>query len=591
MQRFISLSASRTACYTGRLQSFNRRNGSISNPEVKKSLLQSLEDIKQYFNDISINSRIETVKKIVPSSNCLNFEPTTITLGIVQSKDIKPGLFIDSLIVDPLSSDNKTDAVIKQFRKANPNSNIKILYGTKNETVKGGIFKSKSPILNHESRLIQDAKLGDGSGKLLNRDIFNDLSFIEVNDKSFSQQMKIEGADNLDLDTVPKDDHIAESDCQLWVYVTSSSGNIEKLNDSPYFSIINISSESQIGGKLVESLKPNSFEVDLEKLNDANKLIAKSINNVSTYLELYQQSNMNELLYTLNRETSGYKPLILLLRGLLRDLHIKESDDVKTAKKLKQEITEWAQNSHFELQSKVTPFLDNVLLKKLTNMNQLIINSGDLTLLISNYLNGNRVKLKNGLFDKDIECYGTLEDSIAKSHYLEGRIDALFPENKNNMTISENGVDYYLSGLKSDISNVKLPELQAQINNFLTKEVIAVPFTIFLLTNIGYVYDIITLNTLFAVTALSIAVTANISQKKAVSLISEFKDWYLEKLRIYIDKTMIFLGKRLNDNIIAYEVSQAKKRELISELKSAIVELEKADEILKKSSNIALSKK
>lgn len=569
-----------------RLQQVKRLNSTIKHSQVKKSLLEILEETKKYFGDSNnqISRKIESLKKITPLEKTIdftNFEPKTISLGIVQSKDLKSGLFVDSLIVDPLSNENKTDDIIKQFRKTNPNSNIKIIYGTKNENIKGGVFKCKSPILNHELRLIQDAKLGDGTGKLLNRDLFNDLAFIEVNDKTFSQHVKVDGADNLDLNTISKDDKIKESDCQLWVYVTSSNGNIEKINDLPYFVIINESNESQVGGKLVESLNENNFQVDLNKLYEANNLIGESINNVSKYLKLYQESNMNELLYTINRETSGYKPLILLLRSLLRDLDIHESDDVKIAKELKDEITAWSQNSHFELQSKVTPFLENILVKDFTKISQLIINSGDLTLVISNLLNGTRVKLKTGLFEKEIECYGSLEDSIAKSHYLEGKIDALFPENKNNINRPTENVDNYLDDLKGEIANVKLPKLQSQINKFLIKEIIAAPFTIFALTNVGYIYDIVTLNTVIAVTALSIAVTANSSQKKVISIISDFKDWYLEELRLYIDNTMSLLGKRLNDNIKAYEISQVKKREIIHDLKSALIELETADEILK----------
>lgn len=575
-----------------KLRQFRRCNSSVARTVTTISLPQLLDDARDCFGENPIVLRkIDSIRNIAPSRTIKDytiFEPKTISLGIVQSTDLKPGLFVDSLVVDPLSNDNKYDELIKQFRKSHPTSNIKIIYGANSEAIKGGVFTCKSPILNHELRLIQDAKPGDGLGKTLNRDLFNDLSFIEVNDKSFSQHAKIEGADSLNFNTTPQDNQITQSDCHIWVYVTSPNESIEKINDSPYFTIINESQDLSVGGRLMENHDPNTFGIDLDKLNKANILVSKSIKNVSRYLTLYQQSNINELLFTLNRETSGYKPLVLLLRSLLRDLHMQESDDVKIARQLKEEITVWAQNSHFELQSKVTPFLEHILLKELTKISQLIINSGDLTLVISNLLNGTRAPLKTGFFGKEIACYGSLEEATAKSHYLEGRIDALFPENE--VQKPEECVDDFMVQLKGDVANKKLPELQSRINKFLTQEIIAAPFTIFTLCNVGYLYDLITLNTAFAVTALSIALTANTSQKKIISIISEFKDWYLEKLRLYIDNTTVFLGKRLNDNIASYETTQAKKKQIIKELQSAILEIENADKMLKNRSAVVVEK-
>lgn len=592
MQRLLSGLSPQPLFPRLKLRQFKRCNSSDPKTASSISLSQILDDARSYFGvDPKVLGKIDSISRIAPSGTIKDykvFEPKTVSLGIVQSSDLKPGLFVDSLVVDPLSNDNKYDKLIQEFRKANATSNMKIIYGAKSEAIKRGIFTCKSPILNHELRLIQDAKPGDGLGKTLNRDLFNDLSFVEVNDKSFSQHVKIDGADSLDFNTSPQDSQITQSDCQIWVYVTSPNTNIERINDLPYFTIINESQGLSVGGRLMENHDPNSFEIDLNKLNEANTLVSESIKNVSRYLELYQQSNMNELLFTLNRETSGYKPLILLLRSLLRDLHLKNSDDVKIAKQLKEEITEWAQNSHFELQSKVTPFLENVLLKELTKISQLIINSGDLTLVISNLLNGTRAPLKTGFFGKEIACYGSLEEATAKSHYLEGRIDALFPENE--VQKPEECVDDFMVQLKGDVANKKLPELQSRINKFLTQEIIAAPFTIFTLCNVGYLYDLITLNTAFAVTALSIALTANTSQKKIISIISEFKDWYLEKLRLYIDNTTVFLGKRLNDNIASYETTQAKKKQIIKELQSAILEIENADKMLKNRSAVVVEK-
>lgn len=592
MQKLLNPITSKQLHTKFRLKQLKRFNGTTSK---NKSLAQILDDTSKYFGkEQRIVNKVTSLKKIVPStSDYVNFEPSTITFGICQANDIKRGLFIDSLIVDPLSNDNSITKLIKKFRDTHPQSNIKVVYGSKNQALGGGIFTSKSPILSGNLRLIQDAKMGDGSSKLLKREIFNNLSFVEVNDTTFSQHVKVEGAENLDFNSEPKDDAISEPDCQIWLYVTSENSNTVKINDYPYFEITNhVEEPSDLGASLMSKLKENTFAIDLQKLLKANTLVSENINNISEYLSLYKKSNINELLFTINRETSGYKPLILLLRSLMKDLTIEESDDLKIAKELKNEITSWAQNSHFELQSKVAPFLEHVLVKDLTKISQLIMNSGDLTLVVSNLLNGTSVKVKNGLFGKEIECYGSLQDSIAQSHYLEGKIDALFPESLNEGdTYNTVKADSILLDLKNKVANDKIPAIQSKINKYLINEIIAAPFTIFVLSNVGYLYDIITLNTAVALTALTVAVTANTTQKKIIKDIVKFKDWYLEQLRLYIDKTTVLLGEKLDKNILQYEETQAMKRETVKNLQTVLVELEAADRLLKNTDSEKIAKK
>ena len=582
MQRLMSTRYSRTLLKNSNIHQLKRFNSTTNNTSIN----DLLNDCKLYFKENStITKRIDTIKPIIPNLDTDTFEPNTITLGINQSKELKPGLFVDALTADPLSNDHTYPDILRSYRKSHPNSNLKVIFdNNKNESIGGGIFKCKSPIFNSETRLIQDAKLGDGTSKLLNRDFFNNLSFVEVNDSTFSQHIKLEGAETLDLNSNPKDNQIKESDIQLWVNILSSDGKVTKINDIPYLNIINTKIEDSsldIGTSIKESLPEDSFEVDLDKINSANSMIMNDINNVSEYLKLYQKSNINELLFTINRETSGYKPLILLLRGLLKELHLDSSSDIKTAVQLKDEIKEWSQHAHFELQSKVTPFLENVLLKDFTKITQLIYNSGDLTLVISNLLNGTRAKVKTSLFGEEIECYGTLNEASSKSHYLEGRIDTLFPESIQIKEQTKENVNDYLSNLQGKIANEKLPEVQSKINKYIINEIIAAPFTIFILSNIGYIYDLITLNSAFAFTALTLAVTLNTSHKKIISIITEFKDWYIEQLRLYIDNTTIFLGNRLNEHIKTFEETQIKKTEIIESLKNVINELEKRDKLMK----------
>lgn len=575
MQQFFNSSRNIPKLLKPRFQKYS--TDSLSG---KKPIQETLSDIQKYFNvDSKTKSKLNSLQKIIPSttsidSNFKTFEPLTVSLGICQSNDIKTGLFVDSLITDPFSDNNEYAKAIKSFREKNPKSNIKIIYGTANSPIGNGIFQCKSPILNSDLRLIQDVKTGDGSSKLLNREIFNNLSFIEVNDKTFSKNVEIDGATSLDFDR-PKDDKIQESDIQLWVYVKSPSDATEKVNDLPYFVVVNNKSNNGPGSLLKEN--SNDFEVDLEKLDIANTLLLEDVGNVSKYLNLYQESNINALLFTLNKETSGYKPTILVLRSLLKDLKIEESNDVELAKILNKEIKEWSQNAHFELQSKVTPFVEKILLKELTKINQLIVNSGDLTLLIATLLNDSRIKIKTGVFNKEVECYGSLQESTGKTHYLEGKIDGLFGGKQQQ----NEKVEDFLINLKKELATKKLPELQSNINKFLTTEIIGKPFIVFLICNFGYIYDFISLNTTVAITALSIALAINTSQKKIIKIIDEFKDWYLEQLRLYINHTARFLSNRLDNTIDNYEFELQRKRDCIEEVRSFIKELEEADKKMK----------
>ncbi|OUT24599.1 hypothetical protein CAS74_000987 [Pichia kudriavzevii] len=547
-----------------------------------QSLSKSLQEANTLFgDDIRIQDKITTITNILPLGKLREFAPSTITLGILQASDIEKGLFVDSLIVDPLSNDNKVAQLVRKFRQKNPNSNVKLIKGNCDEHVSGGIFTSKSPVLDSELRLNQDAKFGDGTSRLLNRETFNNISFVEVNDPSFTQKLDVEGAENLDLSNSQKDAQIKPTDIQIWIYVKSDTSDVDKINDLPYLVLVNRpAADTAVGESLVDELERNNFAVDLKTLEHANKLATESVHNISEYLKLYQKSNINELLYTINRETSGYKPLILLLRNLMRDLHVKKSGDIEIAKQLKEEIVDWTQNAHFELQSKVTPFLENAMLRNLTKLNQLILNSGDLTLVISNLLNGTRAHLKNGLFCNEIECYGSLVESNSKSHYLRGRIDTLFPD-KIKSQVENSKIDNLLEGLKDKVANDKLPSLQSRINGILINELFASPFIVFVLSNVGYVYDFITLNTCMALTALTIAVTANTSQKSIIKAVSEFKDWYIDQLRVYIDKMGGLLLEKLDQNINDYELTQERKRTTVEELRSITSEIERIDSQLK----------
>lgn len=75
--------------------------------------------------------------------------------------------------------------------------------------------------------------------------------------------------------------------------------------------------------------------------------------------------------------------------------------------------------------------------------------------------------------------------------------------------------------------------------------------------------------------------TANTSQKSIIKVVSEFKDWYIDQLRVYIDKMGGLLVEKLDQNINDYELTQERKRTTVEELRSITSEIERIDSQLK----------
>ncbi|GMF05863.1 unnamed protein product [[Candida] boidinii] len=61
--------------------------------------------------------------------------------------------------------------------------------------------------------------------------------------------------------------------------------------------------------------------IDFTKVNKANELMNQSTSNSSEYLNLLKKSNIFKFLYLINKETSGYRPSIALMRSVIRDIY------------------------------------------------------------------------------------------------------------------------------------------------------------------------------------------------------------------------------------------------------------------------------
>ncbi|VEU24003.1 DEKNAAC105093, partial [Brettanomyces naardenensis] len=275
------------------------------------------------------------------------------------------------------------------------------------------------------------------------------------------------------------------------------------------------------------------------------------------------------MLYTLGKETSGYRPLILLLTSLLIDLRnslgTEGVDDDIQLTQLRRQIAEWTQNSHLELQTKVTPYMDEVIMNKFTKLFQVVGNSDQLALTMANYMFNDQLQVKKSLFSSPIRCHGSLVDSNSNLNYLEGKIDGIFPSDEKNEPLSDP-----LKGLKKNVTQNMLPSLQGKLNCIFLKESIEIPLPVFCITTWGYIIDYIDLNTGAAIFTFSLALAAYKMSQGIYKEVSKFKDEYLDDLRVTIDKNLVYLNDKLSQNVNKYGSQLKVKTKLIEQLDAEV---------------------
>ncbi|ODV86514.1 hypothetical protein CANARDRAFT_187107, partial [[Candida] arabinofermentans NRRL YB-2248] len=414
-----------------------------------------------------------------------------------------------------------------------------------------------SPILNKELRIIQNETVGDdNSKKFLNRELFNDIEFVEIN--NIGPSSKVSKLQNVESITIGDDDTIKQpSDfgCHMYIYVKSKNSEmLEVSNNYPLLNIINEESQD-IGSNFKTSIDSNSTVINLNKFNKANELISNSSSsNITEYLTLIKESKINSFLFTLNKETSGYKPIILLVESLLQDMkfNLKNKSNKnhfeKESNSLKIQINQWSQLSHFELQSKIIPFLTDILIMKFSKISQILFNVDDFQLVLSKHLFEDELNIQKSTFNfTKVKCHGSLIDSTNKLNYLEGKIDSLLPQDDELQT--DNIITNPITQLKQLTNDVKLPELEAKINKITLDNLILINLPTFSITTIGYILNYLELNSTMALIALSLAISFNNISKSSYSLLNNFKDWYIENLRLSIDKNTIYLNNKLSENL------------------------------------------
>ncbi|KAG7840050.1 hypothetical protein KL942_002849 [Ogataea angusta] len=483
---------------------------------------------------------------------------TPVRIGIVQSPGIEPGLLTDVLVCDPLDSDQAWFTRLRQ-RQSEKRANQWVRFG------ENGV---KSPFLSRELRVIQSATLGDGSTRNeLHREEFRDIELLEINDPQSLH------TDSGVSETTAAVQSSSPKECHLYIYVKTRPGEPLEINNYPSLSVLNTQVQ-ETGGSFQLQTQGN-IAVDLEKARLANELLMESPNNVSRYLELVKKSNISALLFTLSRETSANRPTALLLQSLLSDidqqLKFEEKPDlVKEVDALKKEIEAWAQMSHFELQSKIAPYLQDVLIQRFSKITQIVPNIDEFDLVLSKYLFDDETYVQKSMFNfTPVKCHGSLLDSTAKLNYLEGKIDLLLPANAE----PSQPLAHPVAVLKHRVLNKDLPDLRQKISRIVLHNLATINLPAFAVCTVGHVIDYISMDTAVAVVVLSFAISSNSISKAVFRRLDAFRNAYTESLRTSIDRSLEHLRSRLNRNLEQNGLNKGGKQDLRRQLSSALEKL------------------
>lgn len=561
-----------------------------------------------YGQNKTINSKLQSLKTIFPTSKDA-FEKKNIVLGIVHSNDVKAGLLTNALISDPFSS-TPALPLVNEFRKSHPGKNLKVKSveeSESNEYLGNGIFKVKSPFLSAENRVLYDIKLGDGVATKLERfrPLFNDVSLVEINDLEYGPIDQVKNVEEISLSETNRTGEIKPNESQFMIYVTNDSSSVDILNDLPYTIVINNSNDPASNGlgSIRDATQSNDSTVNLRKVEEADDLISMDIRNVSEFIRLHRESNIDELLYGLVMSTSGYNVQIHMLRSLLRDLSTIEKNgnpekllnlnDDQIKSKLESELKHWSQNAHYNLQSTIEPYLDEVLLGKFSGILQLVVNSGDLSVVLSNILleAEDDIKVKRGLiFGKVIDGHGSLKDQFGKAKYIAGRIDAIVPVVDSPKTeVSEHDSDESIAGIEKSVNkkltNDILPKLQSKLNDILVQNLTLPPLVTCGVTTIGFLQDIISLNMGVSLTLFTVVLGAFKSQSAIMKAMKEAKSQWMSELKGAIERSNKYLWNKIGKNVAEKSSIDVERRKALEDLRLTLADITKINKELMENTN------
>ncbi|ODV93417.1 hypothetical protein PACTADRAFT_36036 [Pachysolen tannophilus NRRL Y-2460] len=553
-------------------------NSKIQNIQVgtdHSKIIANFNNVKKYFDD-----NLELYKKISLIERYLNSQEKKIRIGLITN-DVENKKLLTCLLVDPWDPKNWYGTLIDRDLT---NKNNLIQYNNKdvieishNDEEKLDIYKIQynERLLKNQSNFLEFLEI-------------NNLKLKHVNNNNNNNNNNREEIEKLEIIPIIKEtenvilERKKNFDCHLYLFIKSFI--YEKLPDEsfanwPILSIINTNDEI-----LLKRNNEEELVIDIDCAVKANELLIKSPSNSTEYLKLIQNCNINKFFNNFFKLTNDIEPIIELYKSVIEQLYLQIGNELsygisyqlQNNKKLTVEnylninlkmlenlkaknellISEWNQNSHFELQEFLQPFLNNNLKLNFPQLMKFIIKIDDLDLILENLLFNN----ENGFLNSTNENF----------NILIGKIDSISSGIEN-----EEKKFFLKNPLKILEKNVftKINFLQIELYDFIMSEFWKVQIPIISIATISHIFYNFELNTILSIILIGSMISLNKISKKMINEIDLFKKWYLENLRITIKSANDILRERLNTNIHLQIDKTKSKFNAVENLEKGLLEL------------------
>lgn len=379
-----------------------------------------------------------------------------------------------------------------------------------------------------------------------------EIEFLEINDLEIKDTTQIDGATVLN-ETLSHENN-NDFGCHLYIFVKSSS--FEDMPQDPRL----------VNWPVIEVLNTHSIlnsllSCDIQTAQQANELLIESSRNSSRYLDLIMKSKLADLVENLNGRFTLEYLKNELLKIVVDQLYIQLSNEIGGKGKinainyhrtklqslenlesdLESQISYWEQQSHMELQKEVTEYLNTLTNPKFSQIVRLLFKIDDLNVIYENLI------LTNGFMTKSDKLFNQLVG-------------------KTGVTVETNAYD----SLKTEMSTIKLPELQEKIHNHVLKTFFTIPLPTIAICSGFHIFYNFEINTLMALISLLIVLSANSISKQVLRQFKNFNHWYLELCRLSIDANADLLRSQLSSTVTFQTKALNSKLDTIRQIEKSL---------------------
>ncbi|KAK6197077.1 uncharacterized protein RJT21DRAFT_123493 [Scheffersomyces amazonensis] len=474
-----------------------------------------------------INSKILEYKSVKQQE----FSVQTINVGVIYNEDNKSSKIIETLLADPLSSNNKfwLDAIEQRNRQ----KTNRFKYGAifeKVEEVDYDTFYIPSPVLSAEYRQTFQ----------MSNTVKNDIQLVEFASTSFTSTKDIHFYINVTNDfsislkkTLPIHDKILITVVDNTEYTPSST-------ESTPVTISDIASH--------HILKLNSTIL----FKGIEEFLIHDTEAASIYLDSLKNSNIYELLKVLEQYTESQSLLKWLYSDIVKSIDesiVEPNQIVKIRETSTKDINQFADSVHNELQHEFIPSTERFFRRKLSWW-KLYLKNDNIEYEIKDFFNKN-----------------FMNKSIEKYNYLNGQIDSKFNEVHN---VTKNP----LLSLKNNIINERIAnEIQPIVYRAIVTSLLVHQIPISIISFLSYYYFEFSANSAIALALLGWIIGFNNVSKTWVSFSKKWLNELFEEIRLCISQKCI--DKGLAREINQLYTTEMKRSEIKSEILKGLNELNK----------------